>query len=238
MSHEIIGPGHTYATITDKISSIVLTMKTTLGWLFGFGVAFLLVMLLLYATAYLLIEGIGIWGVNIPVAWGFAIINFVWWIGIGHAGTLISAILLLLKQGWRQSINRFAEAMTIFAVMCAGLFPLLHLGRPQFFYWLVPYPNTMSLWPQFRSPLVWDVLAVSTYFTISLLFWYVGLIPDLATLRDRSQSRIGRVAYGVFALGWRGSARHWQRYEVAYLLLAGLATPLVVSVHTVVSFDF
>src|SRR5213080_2056865 len=238
MSQEIIGSGHTYATITDKISSIVLSRKTSLGWLFGFGVGFALVMLLLVAITYLFAAGIGIWGVNIPVAWGFAIVNFVWWIGIGHAGTLISAILLLLRQGWRQSINRFAEAMTLFAVACAGLFPLLHLGRPWLFYWLIPYPNTMALWPQFRSPLVWDFFAVSTYFTISLLFWYVGLIPDLATLRDRSQSRIGRVAYGVFALGWRGSARHWQRYEVSYLLLAGLATPLVVSVHTVVSFDF
>src|SRR5881296_2960444 len=238
MSHEIIGPGHTYATITDKISSIVLTRKTTLGWLFGFGVAFLLVMLLLYATAWLLIEGIGIWGVNVPVAWGWAITNFVWWIGIGHAGTLISAILLLLKQGWRQSINRFAEAMTLFAVACAGLFPLLHLGRPWLFYWLIPYPSTMGIWPQFRSPLVWDVFAVATYFTVSLLFWFVGLIPDLATLRDRSTNRLGRIAYGVLAMGWRGSAIHWHRYDTAYLLLAGLATPLVVSVHTVVSFDF
>jgi len=195
-------------------------------------------MMLFYAIAYLLIAGIGIWGINIPVGWGFAIINFVWWIGIGHAGTLISAILLLLRQQWRQSINRFAEAMTLFAVACAGLFPLLHLGRPFYFYWLVPYPNIMSLWPQFRSPLVWDVFAISTYFTISLLFWYVGLIPDLATLRDRSGNRVGRVVYGMLAMGWRGSARHWQRYEIAYLLLAGLATPLVVSVHTVVSFDF
>jgi len=234
----VIGAPHTYTSVTDKIAGIVLTQRTGRGWLFGFMLGLALLGLLALAVTMLLYLGIGIWGVNVPVAWGFAITNFVWWIGIGHAGTLISAILLLLRQEWRQSINRFAEAMTIFAVMCAGLFPILHLGRPQFFYWLTPYPNTMSLWPQFRSPLVWDVFAVSTYFTISLMFWYVGLIPDLATLRDRSQSRIGRVAYGVFALGWRGSARHWQRYEVAYLLLAGLATPLVVSVHTVVSFDF
>jgi len=171
---------------------------------------------------------VGIWGINIPVGWGFAIVNFVWWIGIGHAGTLISAILLLLHQKWRTSINRFAEAMTLFAVACAGLFPLLHMGRPQFFYWLTPYPNTMGLWPQWRSPLVWDVF----------LFWYVGLIPDMATLRDRSAHRIGRIIYGILAMGWRGSARHWHRYESSYLLLAGLATPLVVSVHTVVSFDF
>jgi Ni/Fe-hydrogenase subunit HybB-like protein len=238
MSQEIIGPGYTYATITDKISSIVLTRKTSLRWLLGFGVGFVLVMLLLCAVTYLFLEGIGIWGVNIPVAWGFAIVNFVWWIGIGHAGTLISAILLLLRQGWRQSINRFAEAMTLFAVACAGLFPLLHLGRPWFAYWLIPYPSTMGVWPQFRSPLVWDVFAVSTYFTVSLLFWFVGLIPDLATLRDRSSRRLGRIVYGILAMGWRGSAIHWHRYEMAYLLLAGLATPLVVSVHTVVSFDF
>jgi Ni/Fe-hydrogenase subunit HybB-like protein len=234
----VLGAPHTYASITNKIAGIVLRQGTGRAWLLGFALAGGLFAMLAIAITALLYAGIGIWGVNIPIAWGFAIANFVWWIGIGHAGTLISAILHLLRQSWRQSINRFAEAMTIFAVMCAGLFPLLHLGRPQFFYWLLPYPNTMSLWPQFRSPLVWDVFAVSTYFTISLVFWYVGLIPDLATLRDRSRSRIGRAVYGVFALGWRGSARHWQRYEIAYLLLAGLATPLVVSVHTVVSFDF
>jgi Ni/Fe-hydrogenase subunit HybB-like protein len=238
MSHDVIGPGHTYGSITDKISSIVLTRRTPIGWLIGFGISFLLVMVLFYSIAYLLVKGIGIWGVNIPVAWGFGIINFVWWIGIGHAGTLISAILLLLRQEWRTSINRFAEAMTLFAVACAGLYPILHLGRPWFAYWLIPYPNTMGVWPQFRSPLVWDVFAVSTYATVSLLFWYVGLIPDLATLRDRSSSRSGRVIYGILAMGWRGSAVHWHRYETAYLLLAGLATPLVISVHTIVSFDF
>jgi len=183
-------------------------------------------------------KGVGVWGINIPVGWGFDIINFVWWIGIGHAGTLISAILLLLRQEWRTSINRFAEAMTLFAVACAGLYPVLHLGRPWLAYWLVPYPNTMGLWPQFRSPLIWDVFAVSTYATVSLLFWYVGLVPDLATLRDRTRSRVGRVIYGFGAMGWRGSAAHWHNYETAYLLLAGLATPLVLSVHTVVSFDF
>ncbi|MBM3225581.1 MAG: hydrogenase, partial [Candidatus Tectomicrobia bacterium] len=182
--------------------------------------------------------GLGLWGINQPVGWGFAIINFVWWIGIGHAGTLISAILLLLRQEWRTSINRFAEAMTLFAVSCAGIFPLLHVGRPWLAYWLLPYPNTMGLWPQFRSPLLWDVFAVSTYATVSLLFWYVGLIPDLATLRDRAQGRGARVIYGMLAMGWRGSALHWHRYQTAYLLLAGLATPLVISVHTVVSFDF
>jgi Ni/Fe-hydrogenase subunit HybB-like protein len=238
MSNEVIGPGHTYASVTDKISAIVLTRRTPIYWMAGFGIAFLLTMLLMYSVIYLFVKGIGIWGVNVPVAWGFGIINFVWWIGIGHAGTLISAILLLLKQEWRTSINRFAEAMTLFAVSCAGLYPILHLGRPWFAYWLIPYPNTMGMWPQFRSPLVWDVFAVSTYATVSLLFWFVGLIPDLATLRDRSNSRVGRAVYGILAMGWRGSAIHWHRYETAYLLLAGLATPLVISVHTIVSFDF
>lgn len=233
-----IEPGHTYASVTDKISAIVLTRRTPRSWFVGFGVSFALVMLLFYSIAYLVVTGLGIWGLNAPVGWGFAIINFVWWIGIGHAGTLISAILLLLHQDWRTSINRFAEAMTIFAVACAGIFPLLHLGRPWLFYWLLPYPNTMGIWPQFRSPLVWDVFAVGTYATVSLLFWYVGLIPDLATLRDRAGRRLARVAYGVLAMGWRGSARHWHRYQIAYLLLAGLATPLVISVHSVVSLDF
>jgi len=233
-----MGPGLTFASITDKISSIVLTRPTGAGWLLGFALSSALFMLFVLAVAYLLVAGVGIWGINVPVAWGFAIINFVWWIGIGHAGTLISAILLLVRQPWRTSINRFAEAMTLFAVTCAGIFPLLHLGRPWLFYWLFPYPNTMGIQPQFRSPLVWDVFAVLTYFTISLLFWFIGLIPDMATLRDRSQSRAGRVIYGILAMGWRGSAVHWHHYETAYLLLAGLATPLVVSVHTIVSFDF
>jgi molybdopterin-containing oxidoreductase family membrane subunit len=237
-SPPVIRPGYTYASVTDTISSIVLTRPTPWTWFAGFGIAFLLVLLLMYAIAYLLAAGVGIWGIKIPVAWGFAIVNFVWWIGIGHAGTLISAILLLLHQEWRTSINRFAEAMTLFAVACAGMFPLLHLGRPWFFYWLFPYPSTMRIWPQFRSPLVWDVFAVSTYATVSFLFWYMGLIPDLATLRDRAKHWVGRKAFGVLALGWRGSAIHWRRYEVAYLLMAGLATPLVVSVHSVVSFDF
>jgi Ni/Fe-hydrogenase subunit HybB-like protein len=234
----IIEPGHTFGSLTDKIGAIVLTRRTPWFWYLGFGLSFILVMMLLFATAYLLSAGVGIWGINIPVAWGFAIVNFVWWIGIGHAGTLISAILLLLRQKWRQSINRFAEAMTLFAVACAGLFPLLHLGRPGYFYWLFPYPSTMGIQPQFRSPLVWDVFAVSTYFTVSFLFWYMGLIPDLATMRDQARRRFARFAYGILAMGWRGSAIHWHRYEMAYLLLAGLATPLVVSVHTVVSFDF
>ncbi|HXG33598.1 MAG TPA: NrfD/PsrC family molybdoenzyme membrane anchor subunit [Bryobacteraceae bacterium] len=234
----VIGPGHTYASVTDKISSIVLTRKTPRAWLIGFTITFLLTMMLLYSIGNLLVRGVGLWGINVPVGWGFDIINFVWWIGIGHAGTLISAILLLLRQEWRTSINRFAEAMTLFAVANAALYPLMHMGRPWLAYWLLPYPNTMGTWPQPRSPLVWDVFAVSTYATVSFLFWFVGLIPDLATLRDRAKNRFVKILYGILAMGWRGSAVHWQRYETAYLLLAGLATPLVVSVHTVVSFDF
>jgi molybdopterin-containing oxidoreductase family membrane subunit len=234
----VIGPGQTFETVTDKISAVVLTRQTPRGWWIGFGIGFVLLMVLMQAVGYLLLRGIGIWGINVPVAWGFDIINFVWWIGIGHAGTLISAILLLLRQEWRTSINRFAEAMTLFAVACAGLYPVLHLGRPWLMYWLFPYPNTMAIWPNFRSPLVWDVFAVSTYATVSFMFWFVGLIPDFATLRDRSPSRVGRWIYGMLAMGWRGSARHWHRYETAYLLLAGLSTPLVLSVHTIVSFDF
>ncbi len=234
----ILEPGHTFASVTDKISSIVLARKTPPFWWLGFALSFFVTLALFGAIGYLLVRGIGVWGVNVPVGWGFAIVNFVWWIGIGHAGTLISAILLLLHQEWRTSINRFAEAMTLFAVAQAGLFPLLHLGRPWLAYYLLPYPNTMALWPQWRSPLVWDVFAVSTYGTVSLLFWYVGLIPDLATLRDRSKKKVAQIVYGMLAMGWRGSAMHWHRYETAYLLLAGLATPLVVSVHTVVSFDF
>jgi len=188
--------------------------------------------------AYLFWEGVGVWGNNQPVAWGWPIVNFVFWVGIGHAGTLISAVLFLFRQNWRTSINRFAEAMTIFAVMCAGLFPGIHVGRPWFAYWLFPLPNQMDMWPNFRSPLVWDLFAVGTYATVSLLFWYIGMIPDLATFRDRSVTKIRKVLYGIFSLGWTGSNRAWHRYEKAYLLLAALATPLVLSVHSVVSFDF
>lgn len=234
----VMHSGQTYGTVTDQIAGIVLKRKLGLIWLALFGAAGFFFSLLMYSIAYLLMRGVGIWGVTIPIAWGFAIINFVWWIGIGHAGTLISAILFLLKQSWRNSINRFAEAMTLFAVMCAGLFPLLHLGRPWLFYWLFPYPNTMTMWPNFRSPLVWDVFAVSTYFTVSLLFWYQAVVPDVATLRDAATNRIVKKVYGLLAMGWRNSARHWKRFETGYLLLAGLATPLVLSVHTVVSFDF
>jgi len=212
--------------------------KTRRGWWLLFLLGLGGTGLLIAAISVTLAQGIGSWGNNVPVAWAYGITNFVWWIGIGHAGTLISAILLLLQQRWRNSINRFAETMTLFAVMCAGMFPVLHLGRPWFFYWLIPYPNRMKVWPQFRSALPWDVVAVTTYFTVSLLFWYVGLVPDFASLRDASNTRVKRIVYGIFALGWRGSSRQWHQYKIAYLLLAALATPLVLSVHTIVSFDF
>ena len=236
----VLAPGHTPGTVTDRLSEAVLTAakETPKWWLGGFALSFGLLMLFLLAVTNLFLRGIGIWGNNVPVGWGWDIVCFVWWIGIGHAGTLISAILLLLRQTWRNSINRFAEAMTLFAVACAGMYPILHLGRPWVFYWLLPYPNTMGMWPNFKSPLIWDVFAVSTYATISAVFWFVGLIPDLATLRDTAKSKAARFVYGLLAMGWRGSARHWSNYESAYLLLAGLSTPLVVSVHSVVSFDF
>ncbi|HQU92372.1 MAG TPA: polysulfide reductase NrfD [Pyrinomonadaceae bacterium] len=230
---------HTLGTVSDKIGDLALKKKTPFFWFIGFGLAFLVAQLLMVSIGYLLVTGIGIFGTNQPVGWAFPIINFVWWIGIGHAGTLISAILLLLNQKWRTSINRFAEAMTLFAVACAAIFPVIHTGRPWLAaYWLFPYPNTMGIWPQFRSPLIWDVFAVSTYATISLLFWYVGLIPDLATLRDRAKNKYFKLIYGLLSWGWRGSSRHWHRYEIAYLLLAGISTPLVLSVHSIVSFDF
>ncbi len=232
-----IDPKETPESVTATISGVIFG-RTYLWWVVALGFSFSLLAVFGLALTWLLAKGIGIWGVNVPVAWGFAIINFVWWIGIGHAGTLISAILLLLRQEWRTSINRFAEAMTLFAVACAGMFPIFHTGRPWLAFWMLPYPNTMELWPQFRSPLIWDVFAVSTYFTISLVFWFVGLIPDLASLRDRAENPIVARIYGFFALGWRGAADHWNNYERAYLLLAGLSTPLVLSVHSVVSFDF
>lgn len=241
MDRAVIAPGHTSVTVTDTISNVVTSrIGDTPKWIFGvWALGFGLVNLMLYSIAKLLFEGTGIWGLNVPVAWGFAIINLVWWIGIGHAGTLISAILLLLNQEWRTSINRFAEAMTLFAVACAVMFPLLHTGRPWLAaYWLLPYPNTMGMWPNFRSPLIWDVFAISTYGSVSLLFWYTGLVPDLATMRDRAKKQWQKVLFGMLSLGWRGSARHWHNYEKAYLLLAGLSTPLVLSVHSVISFDF
>src|SRR5450631_891478 len=229
---------HTDKTINDSLLEHVLRGAGK-GWWMLFGCALSMLGLLVIAISWTLYKGIGAWGNNIPVGWAFGIINFVWWIGIGHAGTLISAILLLFQQKWRTSINRFAEAMTLFAVICALLFPLLHTGRPWFAaYWLMPYPSVQRIWPQFKSPLTWDVFAVSTYFTISLLFWFLGLVPDLAALRESTKSKTKRFIYGLFAMGWRGSGRHWAEYKWAYLLLAGLSTPLVLSVHTIVSFDF
>ncbi len=223
--------------ITEKVCGIV-EEKTPTWWWVCFFISGFVSLFTVAGTIYLISTGVGVWGLNNPVNWGWAIVNFVFWIGIGHAGTLISAILCLLKQNWRTSINRAAEAMTIFAVVCAGIFPLIHVGRVWFAWWLFPIPNANVIWPQFRSPLLWDVFAVSTYGTVSLLFWYVGMIPDLATLRDRAKTRLKQLFYGFFAMGWRGSNRHWSNYEMAYLLLAGLATPLVLSVHTIVSFDF
>ncbi|MGN6385034.1 MAG: NrfD/PsrC family molybdoenzyme membrane anchor subunit [Verrucomicrobiota bacterium] len=234
----LLGRNQTLASATRKISGIALDHPNSLVWWLAFLPASGLLLMLGVAIGYLLVKGVGIWGINIPVGWGFAIVNFVWWIGIGHAGTFISAILFLLNQKWRTSINRFTEAITIFAVSCAGLFPLLHLGRPWLFYWLIPYPDTMGVWPQFRSALVWDLFAVSTYFTVSLIFWYLGMIPDFASLRDQATTRFKQKTYAILALGWKGSLMEWERYRSLQLLLAGLATPLVLSVHSVVSFDF
>ncbi len=234
----LIGPGHSFRSITAKITDIVLGRRTPKLWWVGLAIGLICVLILFYALGQLFLRGIGIWGNNQPAGWGYDITNLVWWIGIGHAGTLISAILFLFHQEWRTSINRFAEAMTIFAVSCAALFPLVHLGRPWLAYWIFPYPNTFDLWPNFRSPLVWDAFAIGTYALVSLMFWFIGLIPDLATMRDRTENRWLRYLYGMLALGWRGAASHWQRYDAAYLLLAALATPLVVSVHSVVSLDF
>ncbi|HEU4625396.1 MAG TPA: NrfD/PsrC family molybdoenzyme membrane anchor subunit [Steroidobacteraceae bacterium] len=237
-SQPVLRGSYTYASITDKIADTVLERPTHWAWAVGFAVSASLTVLFIVAMSYLFAKGVGIWGIDQPVSWAFALTNFVWWVGIGHAGTFISAFLLLLRQRWRTSINRFAEAMTIFAVAMAGLMPILHLGRPWFFYWLIPYPNKMNLWPQWRSPLVWDIFAIGTYIIVSILFWYMGLIPDLATLRDRAAQRWKQVGYALLALGWRNDARHWARFEIAYLLMAGLATPLVISVHSVVSLDF
>jgi len=230
--------GQTFATVADTVCGIAERPHPPKAWYLAFLVTAGLTGMFFLLIGYLIATGIGVWGNNHPVMWGFDITNFVFWIGIGHAGTLISAILFLLRQQWRTSINRAAEAMTIFAVICALIFPGIHLGRVWFSYWLVPYPNSMGLWPNFRSPLLWDVFAVSTYFTVSLMFWYLGMVPDLASLRDRATSKVRQWAYGALALGWRGSARQWAHYEWAYLLLAALATPLVLSVHSVVSFDF
>ncbi len=227
----------TFHSITQDVSGIV-EKRTPLPWYFLVALTTSLALLMFGMIGYLFFEGIGIWGLNNPVGWGWAIINFVFWVGIGHAGTLISAILFLLRQKWRTSINRFAEGMTIFAVITALIFPGIHVGRVWVVYWLLPYPNQMSMWPNFRSPLVWDIFAVGTYFLVSFTFWYMGLIPDFATLRDRTKKKLKKMVYGFFAMGWRGGNRQWKHYELAYLLLAGLSTPLVLSVHSVVSTDF
>ena len=229
--------GLDFRSVTDKVAAVA-ERPTTMGWKIAFAISLSLLGVFGGCIGYLILTGVGVWGNNQPVSWGFPIVNFVFWVGIGHAGTLISAILFLFRQNWRTAINRFAEAMTIFAVVCAGTFPGIHVGRAWLAYWLFPIPNQMQMWPQFRSPLLWDVFAVGTYATVSVLFWYVGMIPDLATLRDRSKNKLRQFLYGIFALGWTGSSRHWHRYERAYLLLAALATPLVLSVHSVVSFDF
>lgn len=223
--------------ITEKICGIV-EGPTPRWWWICFLVSLSVASFTLVGFTYLVATGVGVWGLASPVNWGWAIVNFVFWVGIGHAGTLISAVLCLLKQKWRTSINRAAEAMTIIAVMCAGLYPLFHIGRVWFCFWLFPIPTANGIWPNFRSPLEWDVFAVSTYFTVSCLFWYMGMIPDLATIRDRAITPIRKVCYGILAMGWRNSNRHWGNYEMAYLILAGLSTPLVLSVHTIVSFDF
>ena len=233
----LVGNNRSLGWITGKVAGII-EQKTPIWWWCTFIPSVLLSILVPTFIGYLVSTGVGVWGLNNPVMWGWAIVNFVFWIGIGHAGTLISAILFLLRQKWRTSINRAAEAMTIFAVVCAGIFPMIHVGRIWYAWWLFPIPNANSIWPQFRSPLLWDVFAVSTYFTVSLLFWYTGLIPDLATMRDRAKSKARKFCYGLFSLGWTGSNRHWSNYEKAYLLLAGLSTPLVLSVHSIVSFDF
>ncbi len=235
---QLVTGGHDFGSLTDTVAAVWEAPRPPRAWTIAFVLALGLLAVLGAMIGYLVINGVGVWGLNNPVGWGFDITNFVFWVGIGHAGTLISAILFLFRQKWRTSINRFAEAMTIFAVICAGLFPGIHVGRVWLAYWLAPYPNQMAMWPNFRSPLLWDVFAVSTYATVSLLFWYVGMLPDLATFRDRAKTRTRRLIYGLLALGWNGSSRHWHRFERAYLILAALATPLVLSVHSVVSFDF
>ncbi len=236
-NNQLVKGNHDFASITKLISDIPQE-RTPLWWYIAFGISNIVMAVMLAMIAWLIWEGVGVWGLNNPVGWAWDITNFVWWVGIGHAGTLISAILFLFRQGWRTAINRFAESMTIFAVMCAGLFPAIHVGRIWAIYWIFPLPNSMQLWPNFNSPLLWDVFAVFTYLIVSTLFWYVGLIPDLATMRDKVKGTISRLLYGTFALGWTGGNRQWQNYEKSYMILAGLSTPLVLSVHTIVSFDF
>lgn len=238
MSDATGGARSPYAAVTAEVTGIPLHYPAPRAWWICFGVALLLFATFVVAAGVLFLYGVGVWGNNIPVNWGLAIANYVWFLGIGHAGTLISALLLLLNAHWRNSLNRFAEAMTLFAVICAGLYPILHLGRPWRFYWVFPYPNTMEVWPQFKSPLAWDFFAVLTYLTVSVAFWYIGIVPDLAATRDRARKRRQQVFYGLLALGWRGSARHWARWRQAYRLTAAIAVPLVVSVHSEISLLF
>src|SRR4051794_24718969 len=234
----LLPPDATYGDIIASVADPLMRYRVGRTWWIAFAGAGALTALMLVCIVWLFVRGIGVWGVNTANVWGFAIANYVWWIGIGNAGTLISSLLLLTRQSWRASINRFAEAMTLFAAAIAGLFPILHLGRPYLFYWLAPYPNTMNLWPQWRSALVWDFWAILSYLLFSIMFWYVGLIPDLATLRDRAQTRAGQLIYGALALGWCGSARHWHHYHTFYFAMAALAVPLVTSVHSIVGLDF
>ena len=237
-THPILPPQQSLGDVTDQIALIPLRFPTRRRWLIALACSSLLLLLFVVSVTVLFTRGVGVWGLNIPINWAFAIHNYVWWLGIGHAGTLISALLLLMGREWRNSLNRFAETMTLFAVVCAGIYPIIHLGRPWFVYWMFPYPATMKVWPQFRSPLEWDIWAVLTYLTVSVVFWYIGLVPDLAAARDRARKRGWQVFFGILCLGWRGSAVHWMRWRQAYLLIAALAVPLVVSVHSEVSLLF
>lgn len=237
MEPPLLPSGLTHAGVTERLAGVVLDTRAPRSWWLAFAASAVLVMVFLLALGYLFTTGVGIFGLNVPVAWGFPIVNTIWWIGIAHAGTLISAVLLLTRQDWRASINRLAEAMAMFAIVCAGLYPLIHLGRPWLFYYLLPYPNTLELWPQWRSPLIWDFFAIATYLIFTLLFLYLSLLPDIATLRDRAQSRAGQLFYGTLALGWRNCAVHWQRYERATMVFAAVAAPIVLSVTGIISLD-
>src|SRR3954468_18953783 len=237
-TRRVLEPGVTEASVTDHVSDLVLERKTPLWWWIGFGISLSLLLLFVVSLVWLFIRGVGVWGVSWPVAWGFAIGNYVWWVGMASGGTIISALFFLTRSEWRSATNRLAESMTVFCVACAGIMPVIHLGRWWYFYWLFPYPNTMGTWPQFRSPLHWDFVAILVYVIASVVFWYVGMIPDLATLRDRATRRWQRVLYGILALGWQGSSRHWREYRATYPVLAGLMAPLVISVHSIVGLDF
>ena len=237
-THPALPPHQDLGAVSDQLADIPLHFPHWWRWMTGLLLSGVLLALYVVAVVMVFVRGVGIWGINVPVTWAFAILNYVWWLGIGHAGTLISAMLLLLGRQWRNSLNRFAEAMTLFAVVCAGMYPIIHLGRPWFFYWMFPYPATMDVWPQFRSPLEWDIWAVMTYLIVSVVFWYTGLIPDLAVVRDRATRRGPQILFGVLSLGWRGSADHWARWQHAYRMTAAIAVPLVVSVHSEVSLLF